>query len=565
MRIDWQVPVPMRDGTVLRADVFRPVDGRCPVILSHGPYAKGQSFQEAYAVQWERMVARFPEILDGSSCAYQCWELTDPERWVPHDYAVVRVDSRGAGWSPGVLDLWSPQEIEDFYECVEWAAVQQWSDGNVGLLGISYYAVNQWLVAGWRPPHLKAMIPWEGMSDHYRELCYHGGIRSQFLDFWYPRQLWMQYGYGDRARTNPNTGESVAGPVTLSDAELASERVDPVAETKRHPLCDEWHQARSADWDTVTVPFLSAANWGGQGLHLRGNIAAFTHAASDQKWLEIHGLEHWTHFYTDYGLELQRRFFDHFLKGVDNGWDRQPRVLLQVRHVDGFVPRGEDEWPIARTRWTRYHLHPDTLGLETTPGSGRIDYQSTGEGVTFSTEPLAEQTEITGPIAARLRISSSTSDADLFLVLRVYDPDGREVVFQGVLDPHTPVAQGWLRASHRRLDPALSRPYQPHHTHDQVEPLVPGATYELHVEIWPTSIVVPAGYRVALTVRGNDYAYGGEVEEFGRRFHYASRGCGPFVHTDPDDRPPEIFENTVTLHGGSYLLLPIVPPKEAYQ
>jgi hypothetical protein len=133
----------------------------------------------------------------------------------------------------------------------------------------------------------------------------------------------------------------------------------------------------------------------------------------------------------------------------------------------------------------------------------------------------------------------------------------------GALDPNTPVAQGWLRASHRELDPDLTRPFRPYHTHTRPEPLVPGEVYELDIEIWPTSIVVPAGYHIGLTVRGTDYRYDGELTEFAKTFHYANRGIGPFSHTDPDDRPTEIFDTGVTLYLGgptaSRLLLPIIP------
>jgi predicted acyl esterase len=568
MRVDWHAPIPMDDGIVLRADVYRPVaEGRYPVILTYGPYAKGLAFQEGYPQQWEKMVRDHPDVARGSTNRYQNWEVVDPEKWVPDGYAIVRVDSRGAGWSPGIIDCWSGREARDLYLCIEWAAEQPWSNGRVGLCGISYYAMNQWQVAGLQPPHLAAMIPWEGAADFYRDTTYHGGILCQFVSTWYPRQVAsVQYGLGERARKNPNTGESVAGPVTLSDEELARNRVDLPAEVKRHPLADDWHRERSADWSRVRVPFLSAANWGGQGLHPRGNFEAFTQAASEQKWLEVHGGTHWAPFYTDYGVGLQKRFFGHFLKGEDTGWEREPRVRLQVRHADGrFVERHENEWPLARTQWTRYYLDANGLGLNLSAPSiaAQVTYAGLGDGVTFSTPPLAQEMEITGPIAAKLFISSSTTDADLFLVVRVFDPQGREVVFQGALDPNTPIAQGWLRASHRRLDPERSLPYRPYHTHDRVEPLTPGTVYELDVEIWPTCIVVPPGYRVALTVRGKDYEYEGELDEFAQNFVYASRGCGPFVHADPEDRPPEVFGGDVTLYTGgeraSYVLLPVIP------
>jgi len=340
----------------------------------------------------------------------------------------------------------------------------------------------------------------------------------------------------------------VAGNETLSPEQLEANRGDLGAEIRAHPLDDRWHRERSAEWPKVRTPFLSAANWGGQGLHPRGNFDAFTEAAAEQKWLEVHGDSHWSLFYTDYGIALQKRFFDHFLKGLDNGWDREPRVQLQVRHVDRFVPRAEQEWPLARTRWTRLYLNSDGNRLQTEPvaSEGAVVYDGLGDGADFSFT-VEEDTEITGPMAAKLFVSSTTPDADLFLVVRVFSPAGDEVVFQGALDPNTPIAQGWLRASQRKLDSARSLPYRPYHTHDEIQPLTPADVYELDVEIWPSSIVVPAGYRVTLSVRGKDYEYGGELDEFARNFHYAGRGCGPFVHTGAADRPEEIFGGRVTV------------------
>ena len=152
MQIDWDAPIPMDDGVVLRADVFRPAGaGKHPVILSYGPYAKGLSFQEGYKGNWARLTKAAPEVLQGSSNKYQNWELVDPEKWVPDGYACVRVDSRGAGRSPGHLDVWSPREAQDLYQCVEWAGTQPWSNGKVGINGISYYAMNQWQVAALNP------------------------------------------------------------------------------------------------------------------------------------------------------------------------------------------------------------------------------------------------------------------------------------------------------------------------------------------------------------------------------------------------------------------------------
>jgi uncharacterized protein len=375
----------------------------------------------------------------------------------------------------------------------------------------------------------------------------------------------VQYGLGERGPRSRLTGEAVCGPKMLSTDELEKNRCDLGNEIFAHPLDDDYHKTRSPIWSKVTVPFLSAGNWGGQGLHLRGNVEGFVRAASEQKWLELHGLEHWIHFYTDYGRRLQKRFFDYFLKGIDNGWNKEPRVRLQIRHLNGFVERMENEWPIGRTRWTKLYLHPidQTLSWIPVATEGKVQFDATGDGIIFLSPPLEHETEITGPSAVKLFVSSSTADADIFLVLRVFSPDGKEIVFQGAIDPHTPIAQGWLRASHRKLDRELSTPSRPYHTHDEKQPLRPGEVVELDVEIWPTSVVVPAGSRIGLTVRGKDYEYegasGGRIASFKNEL----RGCGPFLHDDPRDRPPEIFAGETMLHIGpncaAYLLLPIIP------
>ena len=570
MRIEWDVPITMDDGLVLSADIFGPIAaGRYPVILSYGPYAKGLAFQEGYPSAWNRMVTEHPDVAAGSTNPYQSWEVVDPEKWVPEGYVCVRVDSRGAGRSPGFIDPFSPRETRDFYECIEWAGVQPWSNGKVGLNGISYYGINQWQVATLQPPHLTAMCIWEGSADWYRDMTHHGGILSTFWANWYDMQVkTVQYGLGERGPRNRVTGALVCGDVTLSDRELAANRADFGDTILAHPLDDQYHRERSPQWDKVTVPFLSTANWGGQGLHPRGNYEGFTRAAAKNKWLEAHGIEHWTHFYTDYGVNLQKRFFAHFLKGEKNGWDKQPKVQLQVRHPDRFEERLENEWPLARTQWTTQHLHGRSSQLLPAPAqsASTVSFAALGDGASFISPPLETATEITGPIAARLFVSSSTSDADLFVIFRIYTPDLREITFMGAIDPHTPVAQGWLRASHRKLDPQLSTDCRPYHTHDEKQPLKAGEIVQLDIELWPTSIVVPARHRIAITVRGRDYEYAKSTGARLSNFKNELLGCGPFLHNEPRDRPADIFGGTTTLHFGpehpSFVFLPVIPPKQ---
>jgi predicted acyl esterase len=566
MKIEWDVPIEIDDGLVLRADVFRPEkEGKYPAILSYGPYGKGLAFQDGYKTAWEIMARENPDALAGSSNRYQNWEVVDPEKWVPDGYAVIRVDSRGAGRSPGYLCHNNARETKDIYLCIEWAAAQPWCSGKVGMSGISYYASNQWRAAAAKPPHLAAICAWEGWNDACRESARHGGIICSFRKNWQDMQVkTVQHGQGERGAKSRVTGELVCGPETLSEQQLAENREDMWNAFLSRELDDAYYRERSADLSKVQIPLLSAANWGGQGLHTRGNFEGFMRAASKQKWLEVHGGSHWAPFYTDYGVALQKRFFDYFLKGAKNGWDRQPRVLLNVRHPgERFVQRSENEWPLARTQWTRFYLDPknDALSRQAPKAAEDITYDPMGEGVTFSMS-AEKTTEITGPSALKLFVSSETSDADLFVVLRVFEPRGKEVLFQGALDPKTPVGQGWLRASHRKLDPKLGLAYRPWHTHDELQKLTPGEAVELDIEIWPTCIVVPAGHRIALTILGRDYEHDEAAATLSNMKH-PMKGCGPFTHEDETDRPPAVFGGKVTLHFEKkpYLLLPIVPER----
>jgi predicted acyl esterase len=416
-----------------------------------------------------------------------------------------------------------------------------------------------------RPPHLAAICPWEGASDYYRELTHHAGILNNFIAVWYPVQVAsVQYGVGERGARNPNILEPVSGPDTLREEELAASRADSVGALVTHAFDDEYYRERSAQLEKITVPLLSAGNWS-HALHTRGNFEGYARASSDQKWLEVHGLEHFAEFYTDHGMRLQKRFFGHFLKGEDSGWCQQPAVELNVRHVDGsFEVRPEKEWPLARTRWTKLHLNPEggRLTRQSPVARASVDFDAVGDGVTFTTEPFTEEVEITGPAAARLFASSTTTDADFFLTLRVLDPNGKDVTFVSALDPAGVVAAGWLRASHRATDPERSRPYRPWHPHDRAEPLTPGRAVPLDIEIWPTSVVVPVGYRLALTVQGRDFEFPGDGP-WPSIYGVPMKGHGIFVHVDPHDRPADIFGGTTTLVSGpdqeSYLLLPFIP------
>ena len=212
-------------------------------------------------------------------------------------------------------------------------------------------------------------------------MAHHGGIFCRgFVQDWSKAQVYtVQNGRGTRGFKSRMNGDWVSGPETLSEEQLGKNRRDFYEDCISRKLdTDEYWQSRMPDWSKVKTPLLSTANWGGQGLHPRGNFEGFVRSASEEKWLEVHGIEHWTHFYTDYGLALQKKFFGHFLKGEDTGWAKQPKVQLQVRHPgEKFVERHESEWPLKRTQWTKF-LHPsgrhDDVGraARRTPSFGHL-------------------------------------------------------------------------------------------------------------------------------------------------------------------------------------------------
>ena len=281
MQIDWDMPITMDDGLVLRCDVFRPLKkGRYPVLLSYGPYGKWLHFEDGYKTAWDRMALKHPDVMAGSTNKYQSWEVCDPEKWVPDGYACVRVDSRGCGRSPGYVEHWSPRETKDFHDCIEWAGTQPWSNGKVGLSGISYYAINQWQVASLQPKHLAAICVWEGFADFYRELSHNGGIYNTFAQNWYDMQVkTVQYGLGTKGHRSRMNGDWVSGPETLNAEQMGANRYDLGKTYFAHPLDDEFYEAMRPDWSKVKVPMLSAANWGGQPLHPRGNFEGFYRSA----------------------------------------------------------------------------------------------------------------------------------------------------------------------------------------------------------------------------------------------------------------------------------------------
>jgi uncharacterized protein len=563
MLVQNDMPVPMTDGNVLLANVYRPsAAGRYPVIVTMSSYGKDNRPTAALSGMLKQELQFNPGFCSrGSTCQHLTWETPDPERWVPDGYVIVNVDSRGAGRSPGFLDPYSPQETCDYYDAIEWAGVQPWSNGKVGLLGLSYYAVVQWHVAALRPPHLAAIIPWEGFNDYYRDATHHGGIlcTSFWRDIWWPLVSRNQHG-NPGGFIDAATHRHTNGP-PLNPQLLPGNRVHLLEQFAEHDLDDRWMKERSPILERIEVPLLSAGNWGGLGHHLRGNTDGYQRSGSKKKWLNMHVGLHFQAFYSPEGNALQKRFLDHFCKGINNGWESEPRFKYVARTPHGESLRSASDFPVPGTQWTRYYLDARSRTMSRhRPGlQSATRYQAmAGDGVSFTTAPFANETEITGPLSARLWVSSSTEDMDLFLTLRAFAPDGTECTFHGADDPAVPVTQGWLRVSQRQEDPLRSRPGQPWHTHVDRQMLTPGTVYPVNVEIWPTNVVLPKGYRLTLVVEGKDFERPGPPPMVRDGIPYG--GSGSYLHTDRD---PVLYGGINTVVTGasydSHLLLPIIP------
>ncbi|HLH70681.1 MAG TPA: CocE/NonD family hydrolase [Candidatus Dormibacteraeota bacterium] len=516
MLIEYDTAVPMRDGVRIYVDVFRPPSEEpAPVLVAWSPY--GKHGPVGYHL--------FPnsDVDPAWVSRHAAFEAPDPAYWVRHGYAVINVDPRGTWCSEGEATFWSPQEAEDLYDLVEWAGTRPWSNGRVGMAGVSYLAMVQWRVAAAGPPHLAAINPWEGVTDLYREMTHHGGIpENRFLPMWCERRV----------------------PYSRTRVE------DLAAMAARHPLFDAYWTSKNPDLPRVRVPAYVVASWSDQGLHTRGTLEGFRRIGSERKWLEVHGGKKWAYFYRPESVERQRLFFDRFLKGRPNEVDSWPRVRIEVRErfsIGHF--RDEDEWPLARTQHTPLYLDARTGTLSTTlpevESEVRYDARA-GAGARFD-HRFDRDTELTGHMKLALWVEAEgADDLDLFVAVQKLDAHGRLVPFSffNALEDG-PVALGWLRVSHRELDPEVSTLEQPRLRHRRELRLRPGETVPVEIEVWPSSTLFRAGEALRLVVQGCDvYRYPPEVVAMA---HTETRNAG----------------HHVIRTGGRYrshLLVPVVPP-----
>lgn len=476
LRVSREVAVPMKDGVILRANVYRPAgDDAVPVILSAHPYGKDNHphrTRRGWSLNPQYRIMHQPEPVAISS--ETGWEAPDPVWWVSKGYAVINADLRGAGSSDGVGSLFSDAEAADIFELVEWAGTRPWSTGSVGMLGVSYLAMSQYKVAALHPPHLKAVCPWEGFTDAYRDFMTPGGVvESGFAKVWL----------------------ALSRRVARLSVDLGSERT-------AHPLRDAWWDDLTPSLGRIAVPMLVCTSFSDAGLHSVGSMRAFQHAGSTERFAYAHRGPKWATFYSEPARTAQERFFDRYLKHHDV--PKPPPLRLEVRESRRKVVavRDESEWPLARTDWTSLYLG---LGgrLCLSPGAaGSIGFRLRGAAAAF-TWTIEEDVELTGPMALKVWVSlEGTTDAHLFVGIEKRR-GARVVGFEGSYGyGRDRVATGRLRVALRQLDEELSTPHQPEHTFRVPQPVADGEIVPLEIPLSGSATFFRAGDELRLLVSG---------------------------------------------------------------
>jgi uncharacterized protein len=476
---DRDVTVATRDGTVLRINVFRrDGDPARPVILSIHPYGKDhlpkrRGGKWTFSLQYR--VLRQPQQVTFS--ALTGWEAPDPAWWTAQGFTVVNADSRGCGHSEGTGNLLSRQEAEDTYDLVQWVAAQPWCDGNVVMLGVSYLAISQYAVAALQPPALRAICPWEGFTDVYRDLTFPGGVRENGFT-----RMWSR---------------------NVSRATRQAYAFGPMQD--EHPVRDDLWRSLVPDLSAIKVPMLVCGSFSDNNLHSRGSIRAFTNGGSTHARLYTHRGGKWATFYSDGALAEQLAFF----RGVLDGADRSRSVRLEVREDRDTITavREEAEWPLARTRWRPLYLGgylaaAGALAPEQPTTAGSITFETPSSAAAFSWA-VPDDIELTGPMVARLWVElDGCEDANLCVGVEKWR-DGRFVEFEGSYGyGRDRVATGWQRVALRALDPELSRPWEPVPACTEPRPVSASDVVAVDVALGPSATVFRAGEQLRLVVAG---------------------------------------------------------------
>jgi predicted acyl esterase len=499
LRKQHDVPVRMRDGVTLRANVYRPEgEGPFPVLLCVHPYGKDalpRRTHRGWRLSFQFRIMHQPEAFRISS--ETGWEAPDPVAWVERGYIVINADARGAGTSGGVGSLLSDDEARDVYDLVEWAGTQPWSNGRVGMLGVSYLAISQYKAAALRPPHLAAICPWEGFTDAYRDFMTPGGVPERGFSL-----IWQA--------------------LTRHVARLS---VDLGAERRRHPLRDDWWASVTPDLPRIEVPILVCASFSDHNLHSQGSWRLVERAGSAEISAYAHRGPKWATFYSQDAQRAQAAFFDRHLRGSDA--PALPRVRLEVRGRRGTVVdvRSEAEWPLARTDWTTLHLADDGSLRSAPPASvGGARFRLRHQAVAF-TYRFDRDTEVTGPMVLRLRLSlEDADDAHLFVGVEQWS-GGAYVPYEGSYGyGRDRIADGRLRLALRGQG-APADPHQPEPPLDVLRPVRPGETVEATIALSASSTRFRAGDDLRLLIAGRSLEPGNPLfGHFPARYAPSRRG-----------------------------------------
>jgi predicted acyl esterase len=531
MRRRIDTGVPMRDGTILSANCYLPeAEEPVPVICAMTIYRK-EEHKKHYDVfapiaNTHLGVMRFSE--DAT------FEGPDPAFWVPHGYGVVHVDARGFGKSPGIARPFSVAAFRDFYDIVEWVGAQPWCNGRVATSGVSYLGTNQYFLAAMRPPSLCAINPWDARTDRFRS-DYLGGIPNTTMSRWIFENFTIPSLHDPVHAEGMRAFSDVAGAPRLIDDPYHAEKLELLA-----MLPD------------VAVPTLIGGSISDQAKHSRDAFENFMTIGSPDKWLHIHRDPEWAAYYDESGLAIQRRFFDHFVKGIDNGWEEVPRVFGKVySSLTRWAPVEGPAWPLPQAEQVRFHLGDGgTLQGAPVAGEGMQTYDSAEGRAAFSVT-FDRDVDLVGHSHLRLWLSiEEGDDADLFVGLKKFDRAGEEVFFLGESgnNPNDIASRGWLRASHRELSEA-STDFRPVLRHTRQLPMEPGVPVEATVEIHPTSTRFLAGETLMLVIQGrsippSDVAIGfDEIVNRGRHtIHFGGRHAGwlslPVIARSPAPMEP---------------------------
>lgn len=467
--LERDVPIRLRDGVTIYADVFRPVgDDACPALLAWSPYGK-----EIGGQMLDDVPMRSGVPLSATS-GLEKFEGPDPAYWVAHGYAIVNPDKRGAYMSEGNLLYWGHEDALDGCDVIDWIASQKWSNGKVGMTGNSWLTVSQWFIAAERPEHLAAIAPWEGFCDHYRESGTRGGIPA------------------------PEFPEMIAETFASAHGMLEDQ---PRMIVERPFMCDYWED-KAARVENIEIPAYVVASYT-NSVHTHGSFAGFRRMASKEKWLRVHNTSEWFDYYTPENVEDLRRFFDHYLKGIDNGWEQTPRVRLSVLNPGGtdIVGRAEEDFPLARTQYHKLYLSAaDSALLTSLPADQAVsEYQSDSarHEVTYRYR-MERPTEITGYMKLHLWVSAPDHD-DMDLAVRVekLSRDGQPLPDR---TGNLIAATGLMRVSMRQLDEARSTEIEPYYTFTTEQKLKPGEIVPVEIEIWPMGLYFDEGEILQLTV-----------------------------------------------------------------